>query len=350
MRALLYAALLLAVASLALADQGESARRRMYEGQPPSGIGDAWDTIPRRHLYKQSFKKPFFLYNTSKEVPHFEPYGSVIASGDYIRLTSSVPNLKGGIWSKVQNEHKQWQVEIAFQVNGRAYLGGEGWAFWYTKERMEAGDLLGNRDAWHGLGVLFDTSDPQENRNTPYVYAAYNDGTRHLQGQKATQIANNGACFRDYRNMGKVWARITYVNHTLRVDIDAKGGHGQTRHYIECFTTTNFPDLPTNYHFGLTAMTGYRGADDHDIYAFESYELYPPNFEPSKLPKRPYEEDHEKKGQAFHYSSEAEKKMEKIELADDDEEPEAMTPQLARSIQETQLKIIESLVGLSWTA
>lgn len=353
---------------------GASARSRMSGG---SGMaGDEWDRLPAKHSYKQAFKKPFFLYNGSREIPHWEAFGSVIANPDFVRLTSSVPAQKGGIWNQVNNEHKNWQVEIAFQVNGRAYMGGDGFGFWYTQERMEAGEVYGFRDAWRGLGILFDTSDPVENRATPYIYAIYNDGTRRIAGQRATQIPNNGACFRDYRNLGvKVWARITYTNHTLRVDLDLKGGG---HNYVECFTTTNFPDLPTGYHFGLSAQTGYRGADDHDFYAFETYELYPAGLDPSKvgviasvgcfnvlmiltdvshnpqLPKRPHEEDHEKKGQAFKISSDTEKRLRDIEIRDEEEEGvphEAMTPQLARTIQETQLKIIESLVGFAkaWT-
>lgn len=314
------------------------------DGRARMAGGDEWDRLPARHAFKHSFKKPFFLYNTSHEIPHWEIFGSVLATPDFQRLTSSVPLQKGAIWSRLPNPHKAWQAEVAFQVSGRAYMGGDGLAFWYTKERGHAGDVLGNQDAWHGLGILFDTSDPVENRNIPFIAAVWNDGSRHLVGQRITTVANNGGCFRDFRNVGKVWMRITYANATLRLDIDMKGSG--PRNYVECFTTHNFPDLPTDYYFGLTAMTSTRGYDDHDIYAFETYELYP-HIDPSKLPKRPYEEEHEKKGQQFKFSEEAEKKLDQIELSEETEEehvPEAVTAQLAKSIQETQLKIIESLV------
>ncbi|KAI9027881.1 concanavalin A-like lectin/glucanase domain-containing protein, partial [Hyaloraphidium curvatum] len=292
-----------------------------------------------------------FLYNHSHEIPHWEAYGSVIPHSEFIRLTPSVPNLRGGLWSRLPNPHKQWQVELAFRVDGRSYMGGDGFALWYTKERVEVGPVYGNRDAWHGLGVIFDTSDPTENRATPYIYAVYNDGSKRIAGQRATQGSVNGACFRDYRNLGvKTWARLTYANSTLRLDIDMKGGG---KHYVECFTSPSFPDLPTNFYFGLTAQTTARAADDHDIFAFETYEAYPPGLDPSKLPKRPFEEDHEKKGQAFKMDPDVEKRLQDIEVQDDegdgwsgDEEPEALTPQLAKTIQETQLKIIESLNAL----
>lgn len=152
-------------------------------------------------------------------------------------------------------------------------MGGDGFAIWYTKEKMEQGEVLGMRDGWTGLGVLFDTSDPVKQRRTPEIFSIFNDGTKYVAGHEQ-QFATGVHCFRDYRNLGiKVWARLTYANKKLRLDIDMKGGR---KNYMECFTLDNVPDLPTGYYFGVTAQTsGTRGSDDHDIYAFETSELYP---------------------------------------------------------------------------
>jgi len=86
----------------------------------------------------------------------------VLLSQDYLRLAPSLQNKAGSIWTQNFNPHKEWQVEFSFRVSGRGYSGGEGLAFWYTKERGIAGDIYGSKDAWTGLAVFFDTSDMHE--------------------------------------------------------------------------------------------------------------------------------------------------------------------------------------------
>ena len=51
-----------------------------------------------------------------------------------------------------------WEILIHFAVHGQGKtLFGDGFAVWYTKERGEAGPVLGNRDYFTGLGVFLDT-------------------------------------------------------------------------------------------------------------------------------------------------------------------------------------------------
>ena len=129
--------------------------------------------------YRQSFKVPYF-YGDNKSIPHFEYSGSsflycllrtlhyfadnchdlgVIPSQDYIRLTPSVQSSSGSIWSTQPNPYQNWEVEIWFSVSGRGKWGGEGFAFWYTKDHAREGPVLGNQDQWTGLAVIFDTYD-----------------------------------------------------------------------------------------------------------------------------------------------------------------------------------------------
>ena len=51
-----------------------------------------------------------------------------------------------------------WEVVIQFQVHGQGkHLFGDGFAFWYTKEKGQVGPVFGSKDYFTGLGIFFDT-------------------------------------------------------------------------------------------------------------------------------------------------------------------------------------------------
>jgi hypothetical protein len=81
---------------------------------------------------------------------------------DFIRLAPSVPKHFGSIWSLYANTHKEWMVELSFRISGSYYVGGRGIAFWYTKDRSEEGPVLGSKDQWNGLGIMFETADAKK--------------------------------------------------------------------------------------------------------------------------------------------------------------------------------------------
>ncbi|KAI8907099.1 legume-like lectin family-domain-containing protein [Powellomyces hirtus] len=306
------------------------------------------DKVPRRHDYRQVFKKPFYLYDEEK-IPYFEENGHVILTPDYVRLTPSVPDSAGAIWATQPNPHKEWQVEFSFSVFGRGYMGGEGLAFWYTKEKGTTGPMYGSKDKWDGLAILFDTGDQQENRYTPYVYGQMNDGSElaHRKDYVTTAMAG---CFRDYRNTpAPVWARVTYANHTVRLDLDLRQ-HGDG--YIECFTKEGV-DLPANYYFGLSAATEAHLADDHDVISFEVYELNPKIAK--KHVERPHEAEHVNKEGVYHLTDDVRQIIERIEAKVDQareqqiqrEEPgyqeQPLDSHAIEKIEGNQFHIIEAL-------
>jgi len=84
----------------------------------------------------------------------------IFKSDDFIRLSPSVPNTKGFIWSEIPNPYEAWEVEIAFKVTGNNMHGGRGLAFWYTKDREETGPVFGSKDQWDGLSVWLDSANP----------------------------------------------------------------------------------------------------------------------------------------------------------------------------------------------
>lgn len=84
----------------------------------------------------------------------------VLKSDDFIRLSPSVPNTKGFIWSDIPNPYEAWEVEVAFRVSGNSMHGGRGLAFWYAKENHQPGPVFGAKDQWDGLSVWLDSANP----------------------------------------------------------------------------------------------------------------------------------------------------------------------------------------------
>ena len=129
-----------------------------------------------------------FIFNNFYDSIGWIAIGSTDVEDNRIHLTTGEQGEKGGMWvmRPVLNSGAHWQVEFDFQINGASgKLYGDGLAFWYTKETMEVGDVFGNRDAWTGLGVFFDTYDNYDHskgitvkrQQHPYIYGLVNDGS-----------------------------------------------------------------------------------------------------------------------------------------------------------------------------
>jgi hypothetical protein len=201
-----------------------------------------------------------------------------------LRLTPSLPNSKGMVGIAAPNPHSDWIAEFSFTASGKGYMGGEGLAFWYTKDAMVEGPILGSKDHFTGLGLLFNTADQEEHRFTPVIHAVQNDGTQEFKFLHETEYEHRslGSCFRDYRNTpGVVWVRVTYHKQELEVELDIRqDGYGipglwyNSTGYTKCMEKKDVK-LPTGYHFSLSAQTGEHLADDHDIHSLEIYNLNP---------------------------------------------------------------------------
>ena len=60
-----------------------------------------------------------------------------------------------------------WEVQIQFHVHGHGKdnLFGDGFVFWYAKDRNQLGPVFGSKDFFHGLGIFLDT---YSNHNGPH--------------------------------------------------------------------------------------------------------------------------------------------------------------------------------------
>jgi mannose-binding lectin 2 len=51
-----------------------------------------------------------------------------------------------------------WEVQFQFKVHGSGKdLAGDGFVFWYAKEKNQLGPVFGNKDYFSGLGIIMDT-------------------------------------------------------------------------------------------------------------------------------------------------------------------------------------------------
>ncbi|KAJ3010048.1 UNVERIFIED_CONTAM: hypothetical protein HDU68_002360 [Siphonaria sp. JEL0065] len=319
--------------------------------------------IDRKYDYKQSFKKPFFIVKDSndKKIPFYEYRDNTIASTDFVRLTSSLPNEVGAIWGESANQHKEWQMHFSFKASGRGYAGGDGIGLWYAKEKGITGTAMGSKDKWNGkmsivkqkgvvlicsnqgFGLIFLTSSRTENRFTPFVYGVVNDGTISIDGRTPQNHEIVGSCMRDYRNTPHpVWVRVTYKNRQLRVDFDLyKDGY----QFVECFRAKNV-DLPTGYYFGVSAQNGQLVHDDHDVLGLEVFEVNP---HPRKS-KSKFQDEYKLSAAQQKAINDAKKAVEEVtqDLKDagvlkEEEQEIAFNPQMVQNLQENQFKIIEAL-------
>ncbi|KAI8341812.1 legume-like lectin family-domain-containing protein [Chlamydoabsidia padenii] len=255
-------------------------------GSKEDGTGKV---VTKKLDYKLSFKIPY-VYNGT--IPFWSTGGDTITALDRIRLSPSVPGTRGWIWSDLANSYEEWMVDITFLVSGNQLHGGRGMAFWYTQDKLPEGPIFGAKDQWKGLSIWFDSANPKT--HAPTVMAFLNDGQFSFASAGVDPTMRALAqCSIDYRNSNeRTKMLLVYKNRalTLLLDTTSKG-----KDYRPCFRYDNI-DLPTGYHFGMTAASR-NPADDHDIISFETYQLNPPQKKVEH--KRPLEDEKIQSGDIF---------------------------------------------------
>ncbi|KAF9577966.1 hypothetical protein BGW38_006505 [Lunasporangiospora selenospora] len=305
----------------------------------------------RRFDYKQSLKKPF-QYNG--ELPFWTHHGNSFVALDFIRLTPSVPQLRGSVWRETPNEYKEWEVEFAVKAFGQSHIGGRGFAFWYTKDKETkveggGGPVFGSQDKWTGLGLFMDSSDPANQRTQPVVYGILNDGTKQFPSKPTTNSDNLGGCLRDYKSSPvPAVVRVSYIGQTLKISIDPMN---KGKRLVTCFEQKDVK-LPTGYYFGISAESALTGTpDDHDLFSFEVYEVNPPPRTANNL--RPHEEEMIKKGKEVKVDASDKQTFEDVQRIVEEREQKIKEEkeggyvisqtEIAAMVAKTQFQIIDSL-------
>ncbi|ELU17604.1 hypothetical protein CAPTEDRAFT_19831 [Capitella teleta] len=271
----------------------------------------------RRFEYKLSFKGPHLIQRDGS-IPFWQHSGSAIASDESIRITPSLRSKKGQVWSQERNTAENWEIEVAFRVQGRGRIGADGLAIWYTANQGKEGPVFGSNDLWDGIGIFFDSFDNDNRHNNPYILAIVNKGDK-VYDHKTDGIQQQiGGCMRDFRNKPfPVHVKVEYFKKSLSVFFHNGMTESAENQYELCFRTENV-ELPKEGHFGVTAATGGL-ADDHDVSTFITHSLRPNEDQTGGNQEVP--EDDRKK-----FEKEFEEYYEKLQKAKDEytkEHPEA---------------------------
>ncbi|RUS72148.1 hypothetical protein EGW08_020090 [Elysia chlorotica] len=219
---------------------------------------------------EHSLVKPY--QGSGMNVPQWDFLGSTMVTNSYIRLTPDRQSKAGAIWNNVPCFIQNWELHVQFKVHGGGKtLFGDGFAIWYSKNRMESGSIFGSVDPFTGLGIFLDTysnHNGPHNHNHPYISAMVNNGSLMYDHDTDGTLTQISGCEAQFRNRDyDTYIAIRYENNKLTVstDIDNKSG------WKECFAVEGIK-LPVGYYFGVSAATGDL-ADNHDVISVKFYDL-----------------------------------------------------------------------------
>lgn len=220
------------------------------------------------HQREFSLVKPY--QGAGFSIPNWDFLGSTMVTGTHIRLTQDLQSKQGAIWNKKPCNFRNWELQAHFKITGtKGDLYGDGFAIWYTKDRMQNGPVFGSKDLFSGLGLFVDTfRNGNHDHIHPYLYAIINNGTVMYDNDRDGKDQRVGGCPIDVRNSKhETYLAIRYENDKLTVsyEMDKKKG------WIPCFSSEGV-SLPTLNYFGASSTTG-ELSDNHDIIAIKTYQL-----------------------------------------------------------------------------
>ncbi|KAM4678454.1 VIP36-like protein isoform 1-T1 [Discoglossus pictus] len=234
-----------------------------------SGCADQMEEYLKR---EHSLSKPYQGVGSSSS-SMWDLLGNALVTPQYVRLTADQQSKQGAVWNRVPCYLRDWELQVHFKVHGQGKknLNGDGFAIWYTKDRMQAGSVFGSKDNFVGLGVFVDTypnEEKQHERVFPYVSAMVNNGSLVYDHSRDGRPTELGGCTAIVRNLHHdTFLVIRYVKRRLTIMIDIDGKH----EWRDCLDVPGVR-LPRGYFFGTSAVTGDL-SDNHDIISLKLYQL-----------------------------------------------------------------------------
>ncbi|POI21779.1 hypothetical protein CIB84_014474, partial [Bambusicola thoracicus] len=178
---------------------------------------------------------------------------------------------------------RDWEMQVHFKIHGQGKknLNGDGFAIWYTKDRMQQGPVFGSKDNFLGLGVFVDTYPNEEKQQEvswgamctllgaawaawhraqlaaservfPYISAMVNNGSLTYDHDRDGRPTELGGCTAMVRNLNHdTFLVIRYVKRRLTVLIDIDG----KQEWRDCIDVPGVR-LPRGYYFGTSSVTG----------------------------------------------------------------------------------------------
>lgn len=221
------------------------------------GLGGPRAEQMEEHLKREhSLSKPYQGVG-SASAGLWELQGNAIVMAQYIRLTPDVQSKWGAVWNRVPCYLRDWEMQVHFKIHGQGKknLNGDGFAIWYTKDRMQQGPVFGSKDNFLGLGVFVDTypnEEKQQERVFPYISAMVNNGSLTYDHDRDGRPTELGGCTAMVRNLNHdTFLVIRYVKRRLTVLIDIDG----KQEWRDCIDVPGV-HLPRGYYFGTSSVTG----------------------------------------------------------------------------------------------
>ncbi|XP_053822469.1 VIP36-like protein isoform X2 [Vidua chalybeata] len=237
------------------------------------GLGGAAAEQTEEHLKREhSLSKPYQGVGSASS-GLWDLLGNAMVMTQFIRLTPDVQSKQGAVWNRVPCYLRDWEMQVHFKIHGQGKknLNGDGFAIWYTKDRMQPGPVFGSKDNFLGLGVFVDTypnEEKQQERVFPYISAMVNNGSLTYDHDRDGRPTELGGCTAMVRNLNHdTFLVIRYVKRRLTVLIDIDGKH----EWRDCIDVPGVR-LPRGYYFGTSSVTGDL-SDNHDIISLKLYQL-----------------------------------------------------------------------------
>ncbi|XP_031564414.1 vesicular integral-membrane protein VIP36-like [Actinia tenebrosa] len=230
---------------------------------------------------EHSLMKPY--QGAGMTIPDWDLGGNTFVSNDYIRLTPDHQSKRGSLWNNIPCYLHNWEMLIHFSVHGQGTtMFGDGFAFWYARDRLREGPAFGSQSNFYGLGVFFDTYNNHNGEHShehPYISAMIGNGSNaydHDRDGTHNQVEGCSAQFRGQEH--ETFAIVRYLGAkerlTVLTDVDGRG------EWRECFDVRGVK-LPTGLYFGVSAATG-ELADNHDIKSMKLFEVEVPEGDEKK--------------------------------------------------------------------
>ncbi|XP_078095410.1 lectin, mannose-binding 2-like a isoform X2 [Mustelus asterias] len=236
---------------------------------PSQGDSGTEEYLKREH----SLMKPYQGVGASGSGTHWDLHGNTMVTSHFIRLTPDLQSKQGAIWNRVACLMRDWEMQVHFKVHGQGKknLNGDGFAMWYTKERMQPGTVFGSKDLFSGLGIFMDTypnEEKQQERIFPYISAMVNNGSLSYDHSRDGRPTAIGGCTALVRNLNHdTFVVIRYLKRRLTVMINIEGKN----EWKDCIDIPGVK-LPLGYYFGVSSATGDL-TDNHDIISVKVYQL-----------------------------------------------------------------------------
>lgn len=247
----------------------------LFESLPSaaSEAGDSTGWNTKNYQKREHCLTKPYQHGSAGGRPLWDFGGTAMITSNYVRLTADKQGSKGYLWNSVPVELRSWEMHVHFKVSGnhKKDMCGDGFALWYTRDRMKPGDVFGNEDPFVGLGIFVDTysnHNGPHNHAHPYISAMVSNGTLrydHDMDGTHTELAGCEAQFRNKDYDTFLLVRFENRKLTVKVDVDDQRG------WRPCFEVEGV-HLPTGFFFGISAATGDL-VDNHDVIGVKTYEL-----------------------------------------------------------------------------